>query len=417
LLIAWYVYGYFRKKQQKQREELETELVISYFASQINSSYKTDELLWDVAKNLIGKLGFEDCMIYLWNNDRTVLIQKAGYGSKGSMQSIMDKEVYHIPKGKGIVGAAVENKHSLLINDTSKDKRYFSADGKIMLSELCVPLVHDNEVLGAINTEHHQRNFFTVKHLQMLSTIAVLCANQIQRIRAEEEKQHAKIEVLQNKQKIIESRLQSLRLQMNPHFLFNALNSIQQMILANEEMVATRYLSKFSKLLRTILVHSDKESVSLKEELEILNLYVELESIRFKDSFTYNIEVDDEIDTDEIKLPTLLIQPFVENAIWHGLMHKEGDRLLTVKFSEKDECIECIVEDNGIGRERSGEAKLTTGQGNKHTSKGIAVSKERLNAMGNATGQHGSLQIIDLRDEQGNAKGTRVQIIFPTQNN
>jgi ligand-binding sensor domain-containing protein/putative methionine-R-sulfoxide reductase with GAF domain len=417
LFIAWYVYGYFRKKQQKQREELETELVISYFASQINSSYKTDELLWDVAKNLIGKLGFEDCMIYLWNNDRTVLIQKAGYGSKGSMQSIMDKEVYHIPKGKGIVGAAVENKHSLLINDTSKDKRYFSADGKIMLSELCVPLVHDNEVLGAINTEHHQRNFFTVKHLQMLSTIAVLCANQIQRIRAEEEKQHAKIEVLQNKQKIIESRLQSLRLQMNPHFLFNALNSIQQMILANEEMVATRYLSKFSKLLRTILVHSDKESVSLKEELEILNLYVELESIRFKDSFTYNIEVDDEIDTDEIKLPTLLIQPFVENAIWHGLMHKEGDRLLTVKFSEKDECIECIVEDNGIGRERSGEAKLTTGQGNKHTSKGIAVSKERLNAMGNGTGQHGSLQIIDLRDEQGNAKGTRVQIIFPTQNN
>jgi len=204
---------------------------------------------------------------------------------------------------------------------------------------------------------------------------------------------------------------------MNPHFLFNALNSIQQMILANEEMVATRYLSKFSKLLRTILVHSDKESVSLKEELEILNLYVELESIRFKDSFTYNIEVDDEIDTDEIKLPTLLIQPFVENAIWHGLMHKEGDRLLTVKFSEKDECIECIVEDNGIGRERSGEAKLTTGQGNKHTSKGIAVSKERLNAMGNGTGQHGSLQIIDLRDEQGNAKGTRVQIIFPTQNN
>jgi ligand-binding sensor domain-containing protein/putative methionine-R-sulfoxide reductase with GAF domain len=417
LLIAWYVYGYFRKKQQKQREELETELVISYFASQINSSYKTDELLWDVAKNLIGKLGFEDCMIYLWNNDRTILIQKAGYGSKGSMQSIMDKEVYHIPKGKGIVGAAVESKHSLLINDTSKDKRYFSADGKIMLSELCVPLVHGNEVLGAINTEHNERNFFTAKHLQMLSTIAVLCANQIQRIHAEEEKQQAKIEVLQNKQKIIESRLQSLRLQMNPHFLFNALNSIQQMILANEEMIATRYLSKFSKLLRTILVHSDKESVSLKEELEILNLYVELESIRFKDSFTYNIEVNDEIDTDEIKLPTLLIQPFVENAIWHGLMHKEGDRLLTVKFSEKDECIECIIEDNGIGRERSGETKLTTGQGNKHTSKGIAVSKERLNAMGNGTGQHGSVQIIDLRDEQGNAKGTRVQIIFPTQNN
>ena len=416
-ILLWYVIKYYQRKQLKQREELENEVVINYFASQINSRYRTDELLWDVAKNLIGKLGFEDCMIYLWNDDKTVLIQRAGYGSKGSMEAIIDKAAYNMPKGKGIIGAAVESKHSLLVNDTSKDKRYFTADGKIMQSELCVPLVHDNEVLGAINTEHHRKNFFTAKHLKMLSTIAVLCANQIQRIRAEEEKQQARIEALENKQKATETRLQSLRLQMNPHFLFNALNSIQQMILSNEEMVATRYLSKFSKLLRTILVHSDKEYVSLKEELEILNLYVELESIRFKDSFNYSIECDDEIDTDEIKLPTLLVQPFVENAIWHGLMHKEGDRSLTIKFSEKDESIHCIVEDNGIGRERSGETKLATGQGKKHTSKGIAVSIERLNAMGNGNGQHGSLQIIDLKDENGNAKGTRVQIIFPIQNN
>ena len=416
-LLIWYVIKYYQRKQQKHREELETELVINYFASQINSRYKTDELLWDVAKNLIGKLGFEDCMIYLWNDDKNLLIQKAGYGSKGSMQEIMDRTSYYIPRGKGIVGAAVESKQNLLVNDTSKDKRYFTADGKIMLSELCAPLIHDNEVLGAINIEHHQKNFFTGKHLKMLSTIAVLCATQIQRIRAEEEKQQARIEALQNKQKAVETRLQTLRLQMNPHFLFNALNSIQQMILANEEIIATRYLSRFSKLLRTILVHSDKEYVSLKEELEILTLYIELESIRFKDSFNYRIECEDEIDTDEIKLPTLLIQPFVENAIWHGLMHKEGERLLTVKFSERDECIQCVVEDNGIGRERSNEVKLAAGQGNKHTSKGIAVSIERLNAMANGNGNHGSMQIIDLKDEKGNAKGTRVEIIFPIQNN
>ncbi|HEX7847498.1 MAG TPA: triple tyrosine motif-containing protein, partial [Chitinophagaceae bacterium] len=272
MLLLWYVFRYYRKKQLERQEELETEVVINYFASQINGRYRSDELLWDVARNLIGKMEFEDCMIYLWNEDKTMLVQKAGYGSKGSMQEIMDKTAYHIPKGKGIVGAAVESKHSVLVNDTSKDKRYFTADGKIMLSELCVPLIHDNEVLGAINTENRRRNFFTAKHQKMLSTIAVLCANQLQRIRAEEEKQQARIEALQNKQKMTESRLQSLRLQMNPHFLFNALNSMQQMILANEEMVATRYLSKFSKLLRTILIHSDKEMVSLKEELEILNL-------------------------------------------------------------------------------------------------------------------------------------------------
>ena len=415
--IIWYVIAYYQKKQRLEREELETELVINYFASQINSRYKTDELLWDVTKNLISKLGFEDCMIYLWNNDKTVLIQKAGYGSKGSMEAIMDKTAYHLPRGKGIVGAAVEIKHSLLVNDTSKDKRYFTADGKIMLSELCVPLVHENEVLGAINTEHHQRNFFTAKHVKMLSTIAVLCATQVQRIRAEEEKQQARIEALQNKHKAAETRLQSLRLQMNPHFLFNALNSIQQMILANEEMVATKYLSKFSKLLRTILVHSDKEFVTLKEELEILNLYIELESIRFKGSFSYHIECDEGIDTDEIKLPTLLVQPFVENAIWHGLMHKEGERLLQVKFSELGDCLHCTIEDNGIGRERSNETKLATGQGKKHTSKGIQVSRERLEAMNKGGPCNGSLQIFDLKNENGKPSGTRVEIIFPIQNN
>jgi len=321
-----------------------------------------------------------------------------------------------IPVGKGIVGAVAQTGKPELVANTELDKRYIADDAK-RLSELAIPLIVDNKVIGVIDSEHSQKNFFKQKHLNILTTVAVLCAAQILRVKAEEEKQKAKIETLENKQKVTESRLQSLRLQMNPHFLFNALNSIQQMILGNEEMVATRYLSKFSKLLRAILVHSDKEYVTLKEELEILNLYIDLESIRFKDSFKYTIECDEDIDTDEIKLPTLLIQPFVENAIWHGLMHKEGERELQVKFSEVGECIHCIIEDNGIGREKSREAKLATGQGKKHTSKGIQVSMERLEAMGNGNECKGSLDITDLKDEKGNAAGTRIKIVFPTQNN
>ena len=399
------------KRANAEHEELEAQLVIDYFASQIHSRLKTDDLLWDVAKNLIGKMGFEECMIYLWNDDKTVLIQKAGYGAKGSMDARMDKTPYHIRRGKGIVGAAVESKQTLLVNDTSADTRYFSADEKIMLSELCVPLVHDNEVLGAINIEHHEKNFFTAKHQKMLSTIAMLCANQLQRIQAEEEKQQARIEALENKQKAAETRLQSLRLQMNPHFLFNALNSIQQMILANEELVATRYLSRFSKLLRTILVHSDKEMVTLKEEIDILKLYVELESIRFKDSFNYEIIYDD-VEIEEVKVPTLLIQPFVENAIWHGLMHKEGTRNLKVEFTENHEFVKCIIEDNGIGRHNAQEFKIKSGQDKKHTSKGIQVSEERLRAM-QYNGVPGSIKIHDLIDAFGKPSGTQVEINFP----
>jgi LytS/YehU family sensor histidine kinase/ligand-binding sensor domain-containing protein len=403
------------ERAKAEQDEQEMQLVINYFATQIHSRYNTDELLQDVAENLFGKLEFEDCMIYIWNEDKTVLIQKAGYGLKGSMQEILDRAAYHIPRGKGIVGAVVESKQPLLVNDTSKDNRYFTADGKIMLSELCVPLIHDNEVLGAINTEHRLKNFYTARHLKILSTIAGLCASQLKRIRAEEEKQQARIEALKNKQKATETRLQSLRLQMNPHFLFNALNSVQQMILANEEMVATRYLSRFSKLLRAILIHSDKEMVTLKEELEILKLYVELESIRFKDSFKYEISCDDDIDTEEVKIPTLLIQPFVENAIWHGLMHKEGSRNLKVAFTEKGEFIQCIIEDNGIGRNKATELKIKTGQDKKHTSKGIQVSEERLKAM-HYNGTVGSVIIHDLFDEKGTASGTQVEINFPNKN-
>ncbi|NOT51317.1 MAG: histidine kinase [Chitinophagaceae bacterium] len=410
--VIAYVINYFRKKQVERRGRLEAELVINYFASEINSRYKTDEMLGDVAKNLIGKMRFEECMIYLWNDDKTVLIQKAGYGSKGSMQEILDKTAYHIPAGKGIVGAAAESKQSLLVNDTSKDMRYFSADGKIMLSELCVPLVHDNEVLGAINIEHQQKNFFTAKHQQMLTTIGVLCANQVQRIRAEEEKQKATIELLENKQKAAESRLQSLRLQMNPHFLFNSLNSVQQMILANEEMVATKYLSRFSKLLRTILIHSDKEVISLKEEIEIIKLYVELESIRFKDAFRFIFYCDEAIDTEEVQIPTLLLQPFVENAIWHGLMHKEGERVLQVHFAESDDTITCIIEDNGVGRKKAATRNVISNV-KQHTGKGIEVSKERLKALKTKDGRQGNIEITDKQNEAGLPLGTRVEINFP----
>ena len=169
-------------------------------------------------------------------------------------------------------------------------------------------------------------------------------------------------------------------------------------------------------MLRSILIHSDKESISLREELDILKLYVELESVRFKEAFTYTIDCDEDIDTDEVKIPTLLIQPFVENAIWHGLMHKEGMRQLKISFTDKDDHVQCIIEDNGIGRKAAREMKITSGQDKKHTSKGIEVSLERLKAMQKSGGAIGSLEIIDMTDADGVATGTRVEINLPIQN-
>ncbi|HXR79966.1 MAG TPA: histidine kinase, partial [Saprospiraceae bacterium] len=417
LLIGWIIWKFVsrgRKKQQLQREELETEVVIHYFASQINQQKEIESVLWDVAKNCISRLNLEECVIYLVDRERQVLVQKAAYGPKTAKDHVILQPI-DIPVGQGITGSVTLTKKPEIVNNTEKDSRYIVDDDR-RLSEMAVPIIVNNEVIGVIDSENSQRNFFTPKHLSLMTTISILTANQIQRILAEEEKQKAQIEVLQNKQKATESRLQSLRLQMNPHFLFNALNSIQQMILANEEMVATRYLSRFSKLLRSILIHSDKEMISLKEELEILKLYVELESVRFKEAFTYQIDCDEDIDIDEVKIPTLLIQPFVENAIWHGLMHKEGMRNLKISFTEQGDVIQCIVEDNGIGRQKAKEMKISTGSDKKHTSKGIEVSLERLKTMKKNGGPPGSMHIHDLVDAQGNPTGTRIEINLPIQN-
>ncbi len=413
-LLGWALISRNRRKQQDQREQLETEVVIHYFASQINRHKDENEMLWDVAKNCISKLNLEECVIYMLDTSRNVLVQKAAYGPKNPKDQTILQPI-EIQVGQGITGTVALTQKAENIGNTERDPRYIVDDHR-RYSEIAVPIVMDGQVVGVIDSEHSEKNFFSQKHMNLLTTIALLSANQLQRIRAEEEKQKAQIEVLQNKQKATESRLQSLRLQMNPHFLFNALNSIQQMILANEEMVATKYLSRFSKLLRSILIHSDKESISLREELDILKLYVELESVRFKEAFTYTIDCDEDIDTDEVKIPTLLIQPFVENAIWHGLMHKEGMRQLKISFTDKDDHVQCIIEDNGIGRKAAREMKITSGQDKKHTSKGIEVSLERLKAMQKSGGAIGSLEIIDMTDADGVATGTRVEINLPIQN-
>jgi hypothetical protein len=227
------------------------------------------------------------------------------------------------------------------------------------------------------------------------------------------EANQSQLAVLENERKAATAKLQSMRLQMNPHFLFNALNSIQQMIMTGNEEKATLYLSKFSKLLRMVLTHSDREVVTLKEEIEMLKLYIELEALRFEDTFTYSIDIEKGIDLNDNKVPTLLIQPFVENAIWHGLLHKEGIRSLKIHFSDnQSESLQCVVEDNGIGREAARAFAKKSSQNN-HTSKGVSVAEERLKIFNEHNNDSSKLEIDDLKYENGEAAGTKVIITLP----
>lgn len=400
-------------KAQQLQIQLEDEQVMKYFSSRLIQKNSPDDILWDVAKNVISKLGFEDCVIYLLDEERNVLVQKAAWGPKTTDENKILNPL-EIPLGKGIVGNVALNGKPEIISDTTTDSRYL-VDDEVRQSEIAVPLFAGEKIIGVIDSEHSKKRFYTQRHLQILTTIATLCGHKLQLAWVEEARRNNAMQSLINERKAAEARLESMRLQMNPHFLFNALNSIQQMILSGDEKAATMYLSKFSRLLRTVLTQSSREKVTLREEVETLKLYVELESLRFKNEFEYAFKIDEWLDMDEIKIPTLLIQPFVENAIWHGLLNKKGMRMLKISFEEDvSENLVCVVEDNGVGRQATAKKEETDGLLQfEHTGKGIHTAKERLAAYNHGKTNNNMLQIIDLLNEDKKPAGTRIIITLP----
>jgi len=405
-----------RRRQERQLEfeklrgtalqyQLETEQVVNYFNRSISDKNTVDEALWDVAQQCIARLGWEDCVIYLLDPARRVLVQKAAWGQK----STSDKKIVRpieISLNQGIVGTVAASGRPELIADTAADPRYI-VDDTARGSELAVPIVAEGRVIGVIDSEHSQKNFYTPWHLQILTAIAALCSNKIALAQTEEARQKALLEVVDNQRKAAEAKLQSMRLQMNPHFLFNALNSIQEMIMRGNSDGAAQYLSKFSKLLRMVLVQSERDFVHLREELQMLRLYIALEALRFEDNFTYSIDCAHDLDMEEYRVPPLLIQPFVENALWHGLLQKEGSRNLQIRFEvTPDDHLCCTIEDNGIGRSAAGAYTRNS----HHISKGIGVGAERIQALNRQYGQNNTLEIMDLQDTEGVSAGTRVII-------
>ena len=215
------------------------------------------------------------------------------------------------------------------------------------------------------------------------------------------------------KQKALEIEKNLLRSQMNPHFIFNAMNSIQNFISENDSYSAIRYLSKFAKLIRLILENSLHQTILLCDEILSLQLYLELEQVRFNNRFDFSIDLDKDIDEETIQVPPMLIQPFVENAIIHGIMPLEHKGLIKISIREKQDnsCLVCEIIDNGIGREKS--AKLKQKQGKTHKSVGMQLTRERLASLNSETEPKMSFNIADVLDEQNKVTGTKVIIQIP----
>ncbi len=207
--------------------------------------------------------------------------------------------------------------------------------------------------------------------------------------------------------------LTALRSQMNPHFIFNCLNSIKLYTTQNNTTAATEYLSKFSKLIRLVMENSRNDRISLRSELDALRLYIEMEVMRFKEKLAYAIQVDNNVEMDYIEIPPLLLQPYVENAIWHGLMHKEeGGKIdINVALQKDGSLLEINIIDDGIGRARSAELRSKTAT--KHKSYGMKVTSERIALINQIYKTGADVSIHDLVDNNGRPAGTQVTIQIP----
>ncbi|MFN2439677.1 MAG: histidine kinase [Chitinophagaceae bacterium] len=219
----------------------------------------------------------------------------------------------------------------------------------------------------------------------------------------ENEKKHAELQ-----QQATELEMQALRAQMNPHFIFNCLSSINRFILKNETEAASDYLTRFSRLIRMVLINSQKSLIPLEDELEMLRLYLNMERLRFNNAFDYNITFSNDLEVGSIFIPPLLLQPFCENAIWHGLMNKQEHGHLNIALGMNEGILNCIIIDNGIGRQKA--AMLKSKSIEKGKSLGLKITADRLALLNQDKGIRTSYEIEDVADENGNVAGTKVHL-------
>jgi len=310
------------------------EEILIYFSNSIHKKFDEDEILWDLAKGCIAKLGFVDCVVYVIDYENNKLIQKAAFGPKNPK----DKEIYNpaiIELGKGVSGKVAITGIAEIIGDTSFDDRYI-IDDENRLSEISVPIKINDQILGVIDCEHPTKNYFTEQDLRILSAIASICAIKIHNVRTDKKIEEEKEKLLSIREEMVQIKLKAFRSQMNPHFIFNALNAIQYFITSGNKKSALIYLSIFSKLIRFYLKYIEKETVNLDEEITMLNGYLKLQKLRYNDQFEFKMQTDENSNTTAAIIPSFILQTLFENIIEHAIYNQYKNYAIDIVFKTTD---------------------------------------------------------------------------------
>lgn len=314
----------------------ELEDLLLYFSTSINHFNTEEAIAWDVVKNCIARLNFSDCVIYFVDEDRKVLIQAAAHGPKNPRDFLIAKPL-EIPIGKGICGTVARTGIPEVIGNTSLDPRYI-VDDERRLSEITVPIKIDGQVIGLIDCEHPDENFFTEQHLRLLNAIASFYAVRISKLRAERREELERSKLVAAERGMAKMRLQILNTQLGPHFLFNALNAMQHFIVTEEKKPALNYLSLFSKLIRHYLSNIDKDSISVAEEIQTLKLYLDLQQLRYGSRFQYGLDVPSD-HPDQARIPPFLVQSLVENFLEAMIFQNKGSSAISLSVDIRDEVV------------------------------------------------------------------------------
>ncbi|MCC5613093.1 histidine kinase, partial [Nostoc sp. CHAB 5834] len=275
-----------------------------------------------------------------------------------------------------------------------------------------------------IHPPYWQTGWFRILLFLLLSTaVVMLYRSQLERrtlkarLEAEEARRQQQEAELKEKEaayqlKLSRTEMAALRSQMNPHFIFNCLNSIQYFTALNDVEKASDYLNRFSRLIRLVLENSKTDKVTLSRELEILQLYIEMEAMRFPHKLHYRIDLDNAIDAEWVQIPPLLLQPFVENAIWHGLMHKDEGGTVQVRIGQSHKrLLHVEITDDGVGRAQA--AAYKSKSATKTKSLGMKITAERIEIINQIYQTQTQIKIIDLVDEHGQAIGTTILVNIP----
>ncbi|MFD2586749.1 MULTISPECIES: tetratricopeptide repeat-containing sensor histidine kinase [Flavobacteriaceae] len=342
--------------------------------------------------------------VYMHGND----LDKAEYYASESLNAVKSlnnlytetkslQTLATIQEKKGDYQNALKNyKAANVLNDS-----LVSTDRKVEISRKEIQYEADKKEALAVAEAERQR---AIKNASLVGGGGVILASLFAFIsyRRKQRSDTAKKEAEFNAT-VAEVELKALRAQMNPHFIFNSLNSIGDYILNNNTQAASDYLAKFARLMRMTLENSDKQLITLEEDISLLNTYLAIEQKRFEKAFDFEIRVTDGLDTDEILLPPMLLQPFVENSIVHGLSKSEKGGEILINFISEQQKLICTVEDNGVGRATS---KSRNGH-QKKNSMGMSITQNRIEVLNKTKGTNGSVKIVDKE------LGTKVIVSLP----